>query len=239
MEVEPLTPVAPRAVRRSVMSQWWRQVTFVHWAVDAEAVARLLPRGLRPDSLDGVCYVGLVAFRMVDTRLIGAPAVPYLGSFAETNVRLYTVDENGRRGVLFVSMDAARLVPVMVARTTLGLPYRWSRMRVRVESGLASYDCQVRRAGPVSRLAVSVGEPLDESSTLELLLTARWGMHCRAGFLATEHPTWPLHRAALMTCEDHLLSAAGFPGLADDTPASVLYSPGVPVRFGPVAGRRD
>jgi uncharacterized protein YqjF (DUF2071 family) len=55
------------------------------------------------------------------------PGVPYPGTFPETNVRLYSVDEHGRRGVLFRSLDASRLIPVTVARAApaaLPLPGR-------------------------------------------------------------------------------------------------------------------
>ncbi|CAM3132672.1 YqjF family protein [Stackebrandtia soli] len=233
--IEPVTPEAPRTVRRSVLAQWWRQVTFVHWAVDPEAAQRLLPSGLRPDMIDGVTYVGLVAFRMDRSRVLGLPPAPYLGGFAETNVRLYTVDESGRRGVLFRSMDATRLVPVLIARTLLGLPYRWSKMRLDDTGDRISYTCRPGRTGQVSHLEVATGKPIDSPSPLELFLTARWGMHSRGGYLATEHPTWPLRKATILTCDDHLVEAAGLPGITREPPASALYSPGVPVRFGPVA----
>ncbi len=56
--------------------------------------------------------------------------MPYLGTFCETNVRLYSVDGAGRRAVVFRSLEAERLLPVLTARATLRLPYMWSRMRL-------------------------------------------------------------------------------------------------------------
>ena len=44
------------------------------------------------------------------------------GSFLETNVRLYSVDEHGRRGVVFRSLEADRLLPVLTARGRSGCP---------------------------------------------------------------------------------------------------------------------
>lgn len=38
------------------MSQRWRDLTFLHWAVDPDLVAPLLPRGTRPDLHDGATY---------------------------------------------------------------------------------------------------------------------------------------------------------------------------------------
>lgn len=84
--------------------------------------------------------------------------------------------------------------------------------------------------------------PIAEPAPLEHFVTARWGLHTRAHgrtlHLPSWHPRWPLHRAELLHLDDELISAAGLPAPAGP-PASVLHSPGVPVRFGPpVALRR-
>ena len=54
----------------------------------------------------------------------------------------------------------------------------------------------------------------------------------RTFFLPNTHARWPLQQARLMSVDDDLLAAAGFPGLADRAPDSVLYSAGVRARFG-------
>lgn len=51
-----------------------------------------------------------------------------------------------------------------------------------------------------------------------------------ASYLPNDHPRWPLYRAELVVCEENLVAAAGLPA-PDGAPASVLYSPGVPVRL--------
>ena len=51
------------------MSQWWRDISFLHWRVDPDLVAPLLPPGVRPDVYDGSSWVGLIPFRMVDGAL--------------------------------------------------------------------------------------------------------------------------------------------------------------------------
>ncbi len=234
---EPVTPTAPRPVGWPLLSQWWRDLTFLHWPVPPERIAPLLPAGTRPDELDGLTYVGLVAFRMSRVGPGPGPGVPYFGDFAETNVRLYTVDDAGRRGVLFRSLDAARLAPVLVARWGFRLPYRWSRMRIEHSADELAYTCRRRWPGPRdlrSELRVRVGEPVEQPGALEHFVTARWGLHWngwgRTRYLPNTHPQWPLHRADLLHLDDALLPAAGT--AVEGPPTSVLYSPGVPVRFG-------
>ena len=128
-----------------MMNQSWRDLTFLHWAVKPQEVAHLMPPGVRPDTLDGVTYVGLIPFRMVGAGIARGPGVPYLGSFLETNVRLYSVDDTGRRGIVFLSLDADRAAVVVGARAVFGLPYRWARMRYRASGNVHSYDARLRR----------------------------------------------------------------------------------------------
>lgn len=237
---EPVTALPPRPVRRSMLVQRWQDLTFLHWAVSPDVVRPFLPAGTEPDTVDGATYIGLIGFRMVGLGLLNGPGLPYLGTFCETNVRLYSVDAAGRRGVVFLSLDAARLVPVLVAQATLRLPYKWARMRLDRDGDVLTYTSRRRtRAAPCSTLTVRTGQPIAEPSTVEHFVTARWGLHARAYgrtlYLPNVHPAWPLHRADLVHLDDDLVTATGLPPMPGP-PASVLYSPGVPVHFGtPVA----
>src|SRR3954453_15038508 len=103
-----------------MMSQRWRDLTFLHWAVDPAEVAHRMPSGVRPDTLGGVTYVGLIPFRMVGAGVARGPAVPWLGTFLETNVRLYSVDRTGRRGIVFLTLEANRAAVVLGARAAFG-----------------------------------------------------------------------------------------------------------------------
>ncbi|WNI22766.1 DUF2071 domain-containing protein [Streptomyces sp. ITFR-16] len=234
----PLTPDAPDAVRRPLLTQEWLDLCFVHWAVEPDVVAGLLPEGTVPDTYDGLTYVGLVAFRMHRVGWLGLPGVPYLGSFPETNVRLYSVDAQGRRGVVFRSMDASRLVPAALGRLGFRLPYVWSRMSVETGTDTVTYTSSRRLPGPRgarSLLTVRPGGRIARPTELEHFLTARWGLHNPifggTAYLPNHHPRWPLHRAELLVCEENLIEAAGLPA-PRGAPVSVLYSPGVPVRLG-------
>jgi uncharacterized protein YqjF (DUF2071 family) len=238
MRIEDVTPETARPVRRSLLVQRWSDLSFLHWAVDPAVVAPLLPAGTVPDTLDGVTYVGLIGFRMVGLGFLRGPGVPYLGTFDETNVRLYSVDGQGRRAVVFLSLEAQRLLPVLTARVTLQLPYMWSRMRLTRTGDVLTYRSRRRWPGPrpaTSEMSVRIGDPISEPTPLEHFVTARWGLHTRAWgrslHLPNQHPRWPLHRAELLTLSDTLITASGLPAPASP-PDSVLYSPGVPVTFG-------
>lgn len=243
---EPVSPVAPSMSRTVLMSQLWRDLTFLHWAVDPALVAHLMPPGVRPDTLDGRTYVGLIPFRMVDAGLGRGPAVPWLGTFLETNVRLYSVDATGRRGIVFLSLDTDRAAVVLGARAAFGVPYRWARMRYRREGGVHTYDARLRspaRRGvrPTSHVVVRAGA-LREPTELDHFLSARWGLHSRwwgrTLYVPNRHEPWPIHDAEVLALDDGLMASVGLPGLASRAPDHVGFSPGVRTEFGlPVDAR--
>ncbi len=235
--VEAVSPDAPGLTGPTMMSQSWRDLTFLHWALDPEAVAHRMPRGVRPDTLAGVTYVGLIPFRMVGAGLARGPAVPWLGTFLETNVRLYTVDETGRRGIVFLSLDTDRLAVVGGARAAFGLPYRWARMRYRASGDVHTYDARLRRSGrPVrSQVVIRAGAPR-ESTELDHFVSARWGLHVRwwgrTLYVPNRHETWPVHDAEVLALDDGLMASVGLPDLAARRPDHVAFSPGVRTEFG-------
>jgi uncharacterized protein len=236
--VEDVSPEPVRRVGRPWLSQRWQDVTFLHWRVAPGTVAPLLPAGTTPDTVGGVTYVGLVGLRMVGVGPMRGPPVPYLGTFCETNVRVYATDRRGRRSVVFLSMDAGRLVPVLCARVVLRLPYWWSAMRLDRTGDVVRYSSRRRWPGSrtaVNRMSVRVGLPIPEPTPEELFVTARWALHTSAWrrtlHLPNEHPRWPLYRAQLLDLDDTLVRSAGLPSVAGQ-PDSVLYSPGVPAVFG-------
>ncbi len=182
--------------------------------------------------------MGLVPFRMVGVSLGRGPAIPYFGSFLETNVRLYSVDETGRRGVVFLSLDTDRAVAVPAIRAVIGAPYRWARMRLRRAGTRVTYEARLRRWGdrPSSRVVIRVGKPR-EATALDDFLTARWGAHIRrrgrTTYVANRHEPWPLQAATVLELDDELVASVGLPGVTDRAPDHVAFSEGVRAEFGP------
>ncbi|MGN6521803.1 MAG: YqjF family protein [Actinomycetes bacterium] len=236
---EPVSEHAPPLPPPTLMTQRWLDLTFLHWRVDPDVVAPLLPPGTRPDVFDGSTYVGLIPFRMVAAGIGGGPPVPWLGTFAETNVRLYSVDGTGRRGIVFLTLEASRLAVVLGARTVFGLPYPWARMSVRHVGDAVEYTTARRWPAPRGtggRIVVRPEEVVADPDPEAVFLSARWGLHVehlgRTWYVPNRHEPWPLHRARLLHLDDELVGLCGFPDLAARPPDSLLWSPGVRTAFG-------
>ncbi len=218
------------------MRQRWQDLAYLHWRYDAAEVQRQLPQGLQVDTFDGSAWVGLVPFHM--KGIAGGarwPAVPYLGSFPETNVRTYVTGPDGP-GVWFNSLDISRLLPVAVARATYRLPYMFSKMDIDRDGAMVSYRTRRRwphRRHPESLVRLRVADRIIRPTELEHFLTARWRLYTLLGKRLTvarvEHDPWPLHRATLQELSDELVEAAGYSAPLD--PPHVLFSPGVGVRI--------
>lgn len=236
-----ISPTAPPLTGPVVAAQEWRNVTFLHWRVPAEAVAPLLPRGVVPDVFDGSSWVGLIAFELGDARIGPFPPSPVGGRFTEVNVRLYGVDAVGRRGVVFRSLEASSLPAVLAARALFSLPYMWARTAQRPHAGGWEYASRRIAArpsgvGPGFHLSVSVDTRRTVDDELSRFLTARWGLFQsrlgRTRWQPNEHESWVLHAARVEHFRDDLVARAGLPGVVDRPPDSVLYSEGVTSKFG-------
>jgi uncharacterized protein YqjF (DUF2071 family) len=228
----------PFTVGEPVMLHRWERLTFLHWPYDPAVVQRLLPDGLQVDAYGGEAWVGLVPFFMRVSTAHGY-RLPWAADFCETNVRTYVRDRDGRTGIWFFSLDAARLGAVAIARASYRLPYFWSSMRIAEADQEITYRCRRRWPGPrgaASVARVGIGPPFGAGELAERdhFLTARWILFSDTGsrqrFARAYHQPWPLHRATVHQLDDGLLAAAGLPQPQAEPLAH--YSPGVDVRIG-------
>ena len=242
-----LWPDPPELPLPAIMDQRWLDAVFLHWRIPESSAARFMPPGVEPDVFDGSSWVGLIGFRMKGAGIGRGPGIPYLGSFNEVNVRLYSREPDGTRGVVFLSLDANRL-PVVLAARQAGIPYVWSRIRSwgtapgtppgtaaeDAGGGTSGYSVSRFRKGASSRFSVTpeLGSVADDP--LSIHVTARFGLHSRffgrTIYIPNTHEPWPLREANLHELHDGLISSAGIE--VGGPPESVLYSPGVRTQFG-------
>ncbi|WP_324758400.1 YqjF family protein [Haloarcula sp. GH36] len=214
----------------------WRDVGFLHWAVDPGTVAETLPDRLSVDTYDGDAYLGVVPFRMADIRPRGSP----IGrSFGELNLRTY-VEADGVPGVYFYNLDADDVLGVGVARRLFQLPYYRARMRVDRRDGAVRFRSRRTHDGtPTARFDASY-EPdgvatTPEPGSLPAFLVERYRFYVdsdggRLYYADIDHEPWELRPGAATVRRNDLFEANGF-----DTPDGELLvhvSDGLPVTAG-------
>jgi uncharacterized protein YqjF (DUF2071 family) len=100
-----------------------RDLVLASWETDAEQVARTLPRGLEPATVDGRHLVTIAALRWDGGRL-GRVPIP---RFSQLNVRVYA-KHAGEVAVVFLAL---RVTLLGMGGALLGFPVRLSRACVR------------------------------------------------------------------------------------------------------------
>jgi uncharacterized protein len=220
----------------TLMFQTWSQLAFIHWRYSPAELGALLPPALKLDMFDGSGWVGITPFVLRGLRPRLLPPFPLISSFPETNCRTYVKGPDGRAGIWFFSLDAARMLAVVGARLSYGLPYAWSKMRVRARGNRITYESDRKWPDCDTRTNIEIEHTgRIQPQSLETFLTERYVMYSlRAGrlhYTEVEHAPWPLERAHALRLEQNVTKAAGL-GLPDTSP-TVHFSPGVRVRVGP------
>jgi uncharacterized protein len=200
------------------MRQTWRQLLFCHWPVPRQVLEQLVPPQLPIDSFDGSAWLGVTPFRVSGLRLRGTFPPPVISSFPEINVRTY-VTVQGKPGIYFFSLDAARRSAVLAARRGYRLPYFLARMGCDVDRGSVAFSTtRVSTDGPSAGFAASyrpLGPAVEAApGSLEYFLTERYCLYTmdeRRRVLRAEiqHPPWPLQSAAAQITENTMASPFG------------------------------
>jgi len=66
----------------------WHNLLFANYAIDPEVLKPFVPQRTELDFHNGSCYIGLVAFQFLNTKVFGFPAFTKR-NFDEINLRFY------------------------------------------------------------------------------------------------------------------------------------------------------
>jgi len=201
-----------------------------------------LPAGLVLDERDGRCFVSLVAFDFLDTRIRGL-RIPGHVNFPEVNLRFY-VREGNRRGVCFIREFVPRRAISWVARSFYNEPYLTARMESTIshEENLIRVHHRFARGGAVGEVtlianAESSVPPPDSAD--HLFKEHSWGFGTsRRGELVryrVHHPVWAIHRirSCTVSVDWTALYGSKWSFLASQEPYSVVLAAGSEVAVYP------
>ena len=213
----------------------WQDLIMANYEVEPSLLESRLPSGTDMDLHDGICFVSLVGFMFLDTRVLGVP-IPFHVNFEEVNLRFYNmreVDGETRRAVCFVKEIVPRFAIATVARVVYGEPYEcWDMGHERTETTV-SYDWS--KGGHKNRLSVEIDESVGvpaEGSHGEFIIEHYWGYTARGGGRVdeykVEHPKWELFSVKNEVIDVDFGATYGeeFAFLAGEKPYSVLLAKG-------------
>jgi uncharacterized protein len=185
-----------------LQGQTWCDLLFAHWRVPAEKLRRVMPPTL-PLHLydDGTAWLGITPFVVKGLRPRGTPPLPWISHFPELNVRTY-VELDGKPGIYFFSLDAARRAAVIAARRAYRLPYFHARMRADKVGARMDYESKRIDSSGAPAAFRAQYSPAGEITDDPL---ARWLAERYCAYTVDEngrplridihHPPWPLQPA--------------------------------------------
>lgn len=213
----------------------WQDLIMANYEVDPSLLASRIPAGTELDLFEGKCFVSLVGFMFLDTRVLGVP-IPFHVNFEEVNLRFYikrTVEKETRRAVCFIKEIVPRRAIATVARVMYGEPYEAWAMSHRRDEKLVAYDWA--HGGLTNRISVeraaSLGIP-DEDSHGSFIIEHYWGYtdrgRGRVDEYRVEHPKWELFDVANPTVDVDFGMTYGkeFGSLTRAEPYSILLAKG-------------
>ena len=220
---------------RKFLTARWEDLIMVNYEVEPSLLATRVPPGTELDLQDGKCFVSLVGFMFLDTRVLGIP-LPFHVNFEEVNLRFYIrriSDGETKRGVCFIKEIVPRTAIAAVARIMYGEPYERWRMSNHRQDKLVRYEWS--KAGSANRISVergaSLGVPNDDSHG-GFIIEHYWGYtdrgNGRVDEYKVEHPKWEIYSAQnpLIDVDFGATYGAQFAFLDSATPYSILLAKG-------------
>jgi uncharacterized protein len=216
----------------------WRKLAMANYAVDPKLLKDHVPHLTQLDLHKGVCYVSLVGFMFLNTRVKGI-RVPFHINFEEINLRYYIHHQDGnenKRGVGFIKEIVPKPALSFIANllykekyVTLPTVHQWDETPLGLN---VQYKWKTNSWNSLSVNALPAAHPIDVGSDEEFILEHYWG-YTKADDKTTfeykvEHPRWNVYPVNDFGIDVDFGGLYGkeFGFLKTEKPASVFLSEG-------------
>lgn len=220
-----------------IMYQEWRELLFLHWKYDRDAIQESLPPGLVVDTFEKDAYITIAPFRIQNFSLANFPSLPVFSDFIEVNVRTYVHDKNGIPGVWFYSLDINSIMASLAARKIFSLPYYDAELKMikkKEEIQVSGNRREIFRSEMKFTYLPKEKTLKVEPNSLEFFLIERYALFALDSeelyIQRIHHSPYPLLKGALIEYQSHLFEMNSFVQ-PNNLPDHIHYSPGVNVDF--------
>ncbi len=214
----------------------WRKLAMANYIVDPAILQPYVPHKTELDFFNGQCYLSLVAFMFLDTRVKGIK-IPFHVNFEEINLRFY-VRNGDRRGVVFIKEIVAKPAVSFIANNiykenyeTMPVAHSWiaTPETMNVEYRWKKGDWNVFRvSSEKTPVAISPASEADFITNNYLGYTCH-GNDCRE--YEVQHSHWESYpvRSYRLDVDFRKLYGERFGFLSARKPNSVLLIEGSPI----------
>lgn len=217
----------------------WENLIMANYAVDPLILEPYLPNGVELDFYEGKTYLSLVGFMFVDTSIFKIP-IPFLGTFAEVNLRFYVLRKTGnelRRGVVFINETVPYKMVAFLANRLYKEHYSAvptkNSLRINSKSKHIEYKWKVNEYwNCISVEAELEKKEIEKNSFEEYIFEHYYGYTKLTDSLTEEyriyHPSWETNRVVDFNTNCIFSKTYGdnFSFLETNKPASVFVAEG-------------
>lgn len=181
----------------------WRKLLMFNYAVDEDLLTAYLPRQTELDHWKGTCYVSLVGFMFLDTRLKGF-RIPFHSHFEEVNLRIYVrykENKEWKRGVVFIRELVPKPALTLVARRiyrenyqTLPMKHNWL---LENDTLTVEYSWKKKNWNYIRATAKNILQKIATGTEEEFITEYYWGYtkinDRESAEYRVEHPRWDIY----------------------------------------------
>ncbi|QNF35636.1 DUF2071 domain-containing protein [Adhaeribacter swui] len=223
----------------SFLTAEWRKLAIANYEVNPTVLQPYLPFGTELDFWEDQCYVSLIGFRFLNTRLLDFK-IPFHVNFEEVNLRFYVkrkVNQEWRRGVVFIKeivpLPALALVANILYNEkyeTRPMQYHWREQENNQE---IAYQWKIKGNWQViSLLANKEAIPIPIGSKTEFISEHYWGYaqvnNLKSNQYEVTHPRWQQYAVTdyTISVDFELNYGKAFRFLNNCVPSSVMLAEG-------------
>ncbi len=181
----------------------WRKLAMVNYQINPDLLAKYLPAKTEIDLWNNTCYVSLVGFMFINTKLKGFK-IPFHVNFEEVNLRFYVrYNDNGewKRGVVFIKEIVPKPALTFVANAvykenyqTMPMAHSW----VKTDNDLTvEYKWKKKNWNSLSVTADTTPVPINKDSEEEFITEHYWGYakisDNKTSEYQVQHPRWEVY----------------------------------------------
>jgi uncharacterized protein YqjF (DUF2071 family) len=233
---------------RTFLQADWRKLVMANYSVDQAILLPYLPYRTELDLWKGTCYVSLVGFMFLNTKVKGI-GIPFHTRVEEVNLRFYVRyrDQGAwKRGTVFIKEIVPKPAISFVANTiyqehyeTLPMSHSWNSLG---ESLRVEYRWKKKAWNSIQIKAGKMATTIAEGSEEEFITEHYWGYtriaDQKTAEYGVEHPRWEVYPTQNYAIDVDFGDVYGldFAFLRTQTPASVFLAEGSEIKV--KAGRR-
>lgn len=188
----------------SFLKAEWRKLALANYTIDQKLLEKYVPVGTELDLWEGKCYVSLVGFMFVNTKLLGLK-IPFHSNFEEVNLRFYVKRfDNGewKRGVVFIKEIVPKPALTFVANTvynenyeTLPMEHSWSS-----NDHQRAVQYKWKKSGKWNSIKIDASlekHKIESNSETEFITEHYWGYakvnQSKSNEYEVTHPKWEVY----------------------------------------------